>query len=46
MMWTMADVNLSDSEVKQMKHSEIELKDEQREQVKLWLIRQQYFRLQ
>jgi len=31
----MADVNLSDSEVKQVKHSEIELKDKQREQVKL-----------
>lgn len=46
MMWTMTDVNLSDSEVKQVKHSEIELKDEQKKQVKLWLVRQQYFRLQ
>jgi len=31
----MTDVNLSDSEEKQMKHSEIELKDEQKKQVKL-----------
>jgi len=31
----MTGVNLSDSEVKQVKHSEIELKDEQRKQVNL-----------